>query len=93
MSSANQYFFAFISHLLQFLIMFLSLPDVNTTGCVLEENKLKVYFRSDSRAAGMKDLVREFIRKATMVGVCVGVSCMWRGYGLIRKMSVLDVTC
>lgn len=98
MTSANQYFFAFISQLLQFLIMFLSLSDVQATGRVPEEKELEVYFQSDSRAAGMKDLVREFIRKATMVGVCgvcpahVFVS-MWKAYGLIRKMLVLDLVC
>ncbi|KAG8010268.1 Protein FAM83A, partial [Nibea albiflora] len=40
--------------------------DLKRTECVLDESDVKVYFQSDSRAAGMKDLVREFIRKATM---------------------------
>uniref|UniRef100_A0A7N8XP54 Family with sequence similarity 83 member A n=1 Tax=Mastacembelus armatus TaxID=205130 RepID=A0A7N8XP54_9TELE len=38
---------------------------------VLDQPNVEVYFQTDSRAAGMKDLVREFIRKAKMVGLCV----------------------
>ncbi len=53
--------------------MFLSLPDVKWTDPVRDEPDVKVYFQSDCRAAGMKDLVREFIRKARMVGRCVCV--------------------
>lgn len=57
-------------------VLILSLPDVKWTDPVLDESRVEVYFQSDSRAAGMKDLVREFIRKAKMVGVCVCVfSC------------------
>nr|XP_046256099.1 protein FAM83A-like [Scatophagus argus] len=43
-----------------------SLKDVKRTDQVLNESNFEVYFQSDSRAASMKDLVREFIRKATM---------------------------
>lgn len=50
--------------------MFLSLPGVKRTDQVQDEPSFEIYFQSDSRAAGMKDLVREFIRKATMVCVC-----------------------
>lgn len=59
--------------------MSLSLPDVKWTDPVLDEPNVEVYFQSDCRAAGMKDLVREFIRKARMVGrgvcVCVREEC------------------
>ncbi|XP_029307073.1 protein FAM83A [Cottoperca gobio] len=40
--------------------------DVKRTDSVLEEPVAEVYFQSDIRAAGMKDLVRGFIRKAGM---------------------------
>ncbi|KAE8288487.1 Protein FAM83A [Larimichthys crocea] len=40
--------------------------DLKRTDRVLDESDVEVYFQSDSRAAGMKDMVREFIRKATM---------------------------
>ncbi|XP_071326164.1 protein FAM83A [Trachinotus anak] len=42
-----------------------SVKDVKWTSPVSEPS-VEVYFQSDSRAAGMKDLVREYIRKATM---------------------------
>ncbi|KAI3361371.1 hypothetical protein L3Q82_013550 [Scortum barcoo] len=44
----------------------LSSRDVKWTDSVLDEPSVEVYFQSDCRAAGMKDLVREFIRKARM---------------------------
>lgn len=53
--------------------MFSSFPDV--ADGALDKPNFEVYFQADIRAAGMKDLVREFIRKATLVGVrCVCVS-------------------
>ncbi|TKS81729.1 Protein FAM83A [Collichthys lucidus] len=42
------------------------MTDLKKTDRVLDESDVEVYFQSDSRAAGMKDMVREFIRKATM---------------------------
>ncbi|XP_041798296.1 protein FAM83A [Chelmon rostratus] len=39
--------------------------DVKRTDRVQDEPRVEIYFQSDSRAAGMKDMVREFIRKAT----------------------------
>ncbi|XP_076592309.1 protein FAM83A [Chaetodon auriga] len=41
------------------------LKDVKRTDCVRDEPRLEIYFQSDSKAAGMKDMVREFLRKAT----------------------------
>ncbi|XP_039973735.1 protein FAM83A-like [Xiphias gladius] len=43
-----------------------NVKDVKWTDPVPDEPSVRVYFQSDSRAAGMKDLVREFIRKAKM---------------------------
>uniref|UniRef100_A0A8C4DLS8 Family with sequence similarity 83 member A n=1 Tax=Dicentrarchus labrax TaxID=13489 RepID=A0A8C4DLS8_DICLA len=57
----------FRSHLPPSLIMFLLIPDVKRTDCILDKPSIEVYFQTDSRAAGIKDLVREFIRKPTMV--------------------------
>ncbi|XP_051263564.1 protein FAM83A-like [Dicentrarchus labrax] len=44
-----------------------NLKDVKRTDCILDKPSIEVYFQTDSRAAGIKDLVREFIRKPTMV--------------------------
>lgn len=41
---------------------------------VRDEPNIEIYFQSGSRAASMKDLVRNFIRKATMV--CAGSLCV-----------------
>lgn len=43
-------------------------PGVKTD---LDQPSFEIYFQSDTRAASMKDLVREFIRKATRVCVLV----------------------
>lgn len=41
---------------------------------MLGETSVELYFQSESRAVSMKDLVREFIRKAHVVGlVCTSV--------------------
>ncbi|XP_026149466.1 protein FAM83A-like [Mastacembelus armatus] len=45
--------------------------DVTDSDPVLDQPNVEVYFQTDSRAAGMKDLVREFIRKAKMALVVV----------------------
>uniref|UniRef100_A0A665TLA7 Scaffolding anchor of CK1 domain-containing protein n=1 Tax=Echeneis naucrates TaxID=173247 RepID=A0A665TLA7_ECHNA len=42
------------------------LPDVKLNNPVLSEACVEVYFQSNVRAAGMKDLVRGFIRKAQL---------------------------
>lgn len=47
----------------------MSLPDVRRTGSALDEPIAELFFQSGSPAGSMKDLVRGFIRKATMVGV------------------------
>ncbi|KAL6108848.1 fam83a [Pungitius sinensis] len=41
-----------------------TLADAKLTDSVLDEPNVEVYWQSDTRAAGMKDLLREFIRKA-----------------------------
>ena len=43
-------------------------PGVKTD---LDQPSFEIYFQSDTRAVSMKDLVREFIRKATQV--CIGL--------------------
>ncbi|XP_037641630.1 uncharacterized protein LOC119497524 [Sebastes umbrosus] len=43
-----------------------SQKDMNRTDLVLDEPNVEVYFQSCCRASGVKDLVREFIRKAKM---------------------------
>ncbi|XP_032373543.1 uncharacterized protein LOC116690587 isoform X2 [Etheostoma spectabile] len=43
-----------------------SQKDVKQTDPALEKPDVEVYFQSDNRAASMKDLVREFLRKAGM---------------------------
>ncbi|GLD48789.1 protein FAM83A [Lates japonicus] len=43
-----------------------NVADVKWTDPVLGHPSVEIYFQSDSRAAGMKDVVREFIRKANM---------------------------
>lgn len=62
-------------------LFFLSLPDVKCTNPVLVRPSVEIYFQCDSRAAGLKDVVREFIRKANMVSKkgCEGQCqlCMW----------------
>lgn len=63
----------FCPRLLRLLVMSLFLSDVKRTDRVQDEPRVEIYFQSDSRAAGMKDMVREFIRKATEVGVAVCV--------------------
>nr|XP_040021372.1 protein FAM83A [Gasterosteus aculeatus aculeatus]XP_040021373.1 protein FAM83A [Gasterosteus aculeatus aculeatus] len=40
--------------------------DVKVTDPVLDKPNIEFYWQSDTRAAGMKDLLREFIRKAGM---------------------------
>lgn len=55
---------------LQFLNIVFSPPGVKQTEDVRDEPNVEIYFQSGSRAASMKDLVRNFIRKATMV--CAG---------------------
>lgn len=62
----NCNFFVFCSH---FLTMFLFLPGVEST----DQSSIEIHFQSESTAAGLKDLVREFIKKATTVGVYVRV--------------------
>ncbi|XP_044214959.1 protein FAM83D-like [Thunnus albacares] len=47
------------------------LKDVRWSDPVLDKPSIKVYFQSDSKAAGMKDVVREFIRKARTALVIV----------------------
>nr|XP_008285142.1 PREDICTED: protein FAM83A [Stegastes partitus] len=42
------------------------LRGVNSSGPVLSDSSIEVFFQSDSRAAGMKDVVRQFIRKAEL---------------------------
>ncbi|XP_030605074.1 protein FAM83H [Archocentrus centrarchus] len=42
------------------------LKDVTSRGPVLGEHRIEVFFPSDCRAANMKDLVRQFIRKAKL---------------------------
>uniref|UniRef100_A0A3B4UAQ6 Family with sequence similarity 83 member A n=1 Tax=Seriola dumerili TaxID=41447 RepID=A0A3B4UAQ6_SERDU len=59
-------FHLFGSRLQLSLIMLLPLPDVKWTDPVLSEPRVQLYFQSDSRGAGMKDVVREFIRKAKL---------------------------
>ncbi|XP_023266299.1 protein FAM83A [Seriola lalandi dorsalis] len=43
-----------------------NVKDVKWTDPVLSEPRVQLYFQSDSRGAGMKDVVREFIRKAKL---------------------------
>ncbi|XP_026228023.1 protein FAM83A-like [Anabas testudineus] len=43
-----------------------SVADVKCTNPVLVRPSVEIYFQCDSRAAGLKDVVREFIRKANM---------------------------
>ncbi|KAM7420310.1 hypothetical protein PAMA_014834 [Pampus argenteus] len=45
--------------------------DVKWSDPVLDKPSVEVFFQSDSRAAGMKDLVRKFIRNATTALVIV----------------------
>ncbi|KAM7382540.1 hypothetical protein PAMP_002267 [Pampus punctatissimus] len=47
------------------------LKDVKWSDPVLDKSSIEVFFQSDSRAAGMKDLVRKFITKARTVLVIV----------------------
>lgn len=42
---------------------------MSRTNQVEDKSSIEIYFHSDTRAAGMKDMVREFIRKATMVSL------------------------
>lgn len=65
-----------MSFLLQFTAVYsfllLLFIDVKSSGPVLVKQMIQVFFPSDCRAAGMKDLVRQFIRKAKLV--CLDVS-------------------
>ncbi|XP_054869700.1 protein FAM83G isoform X1 [Amphiprion ocellaris] len=42
------------------------LKDVKSSDRILNDSRIEVIFQSDSRGAGMKDLVRQFIRKAKL---------------------------
>ncbi|XP_022045380.2 uncharacterized protein LOC110948243 [Acanthochromis polyacanthus] len=42
------------------------LKDVKSSDHILNNSRIEVVFQSDSRGAGMKDLVRQFIRKAKL---------------------------
>uniref|UniRef100_A0A8C6KSB3 Scaffolding anchor of CK1 domain-containing protein n=1 Tax=Nothobranchius furzeri TaxID=105023 RepID=A0A8C6KSB3_NOTFU len=54
-------------HLLPSSIMFyFPHPDVKPAGQIPDDPRVEVFFQSDHRAAGMKDLVRQFIRKAKL---------------------------
>lgn len=46
---------------------FSSPPGVTSTNHVSDEATVQIYFQSDLRAAGIKDVVRNFIKKAKMV--------------------------
>lgn len=68
----NHYFFSLNTRWP--LTLILSHPDVTWTDPVLGEPSVELHFQSESRAVSMKDLVREFIRKAHVVGlVCTNV--------------------